>query len=87
MLTKKTLLKLLSTTESAHVERTISTNNMDKFCQAICAFSNDVSGSGKKGYLIIGADNNGKLSGLKVDDQLLLKYPIYVQTGTFFRNP
>lgn len=87
MLTKKTLLKLLSTTESAHVERTISTNNMDKFCQAICAFSNDVSGSGKKGYLIIGADNNGKLSGLKVDDQLLLKISNIRTDGNILPQP
>ena len=46
---------------------------MDKFCQAICAFSNDLPGDGKSGYLIIGAEENGKLSGLRVDDGLLLK--------------
>jgi ATP-dependent DNA helicase RecG len=73
MLTHSQLQHLLSNTESAHVERTTSTDNMDKFCQAICAFSNDVSGSGKNGYLIIGVHDNGKLSGLKVDDKLLLK--------------
>jgi ATP-dependent DNA helicase RecG len=59
MITKPQLIHILSTTESAHVERTTSTDNMDKFCQAICAFSNDVSGSGKNGYLIIGAHDNG----------------------------
>ncbi|MDD2796948.1 MAG: ATP-binding protein, partial [Candidatus Pacebacteria bacterium] len=72
MLTHSQLQHLLSNTESAHVERTTSTDNMDKLCQAICAFSNDVSGSGKNGYLIIGVHDNGKLSGLKVDDKLLL---------------
>jgi ATP-dependent DNA helicase RecG len=46
---------------------------MDKFCQAICAFSNDLSGDGKNGYLMIGTYDNGELSGLKVDDTLLLK--------------
>ncbi|WP_353936339.1 RNA-binding domain-containing protein [Capnocytophaga periodontitidis] len=30
----------------------------------ICAFSNDVSGTVKNGYLIIGAKDNGELSGL-----------------------
>ncbi len=29
---------LLSTTESSHVERTTSTDNMDKFCQVIVPF-------------------------------------------------
>ena len=73
MLTHSQLTHLLSTPESSHIERTISTENMDKFCQAICAFSNDVSGSGKNGYLIIGANDNGTLSGLKVDDKLFLQ--------------
>ena len=43
---------------------------MDKFCQAICAFSNGMPNSGKKGYLIIGATDDGVISGLKVDDRL-----------------
>jgi len=73
MLTKQQLLSLLADTESHQAERTTSTIEMDKFCQAICAFSNDVSGSGKSGYLIIGAHDNGKISGLKVDDRLLLQ--------------
>ena len=54
MITKPQLTHLLSATKNSHVERTISTNDMDKFCQAICAFSNDVSESEKNGYLIIG---------------------------------
>lgn len=66
MITKEKIRNFFTSTENAHVERTISTDNMDKFCQAICAFSNDVSGSGKNGYLIIGIHDNGKLLGLKV---------------------
>ena len=87
MLTEKQLLKLLSDTESAQVERTTSTDNMDKFCQAICAFSNDVSGSGKNGYLIIGANNNGTLSGLKVNDRLLLKISNIRTDGNILPQP
>lgn len=45
---------------------------MDKFCEAICTFSNDISGSGKNGYLIIDTKYNGELSGSQVDDKLLL---------------
>ena len=70
MITKEELLGLLASTETYRIERTISTTNMDKFCEAICAFSNDLPDSRKKGYLILGAHDNGTLSGLKVTDQL-----------------
>ena len=49
MITKKELLQMLSDTESYNIERIETTDNMDKFCQAICAFSNDISGRGKSG--------------------------------------
>ena len=32
---------------------------MDKFCEAICAFANDLPDSRKKGYLLIGANDDG----------------------------
>ena len=87
MLTEKQLLKLLSDTESAQVERTTSTDNLDKFCQAICAFSNDLPGSGKNGYLILGAYDNGKLSGLKVSDKLLLQISNIRTDGNILPQP
>ncbi len=87
MVTHSQLTHLLSTPESSHIERTISTENMDKFCQAICAFSNDVSGSGKNGYLIIGANDNGTLSGLKVDDKLLLQISNIRTDGNILPQP
>lgn len=73
MITRAELQKLLTSTETYRVERTISTGNMDKFSEAICAFSNDMPNSRKNGYLIIGAHNDGSLSGLKVDDALMKK--------------
>lgn len=63
--------QLLHDIENDRVERTISTTNTDKFCEAICAFANDLPNHGKPGYLIIGADDNGKPIDLKVSDQLL----------------
>ena len=87
MINIKELQHILSNTESAHIERTTSTDYMDKFCQAICAFSNDVSGSGKNGYLIIGVHDNGKLSGLKVDDKLLLKISNIRTDGNILPQP
>lgn len=41
---EKAVLELLADLESARVERTISTTDTDKFCQAICAFANDMAG-------------------------------------------
>ena len=87
MITRKNLLQMLSDTESYNIERTESTGNMDKFCQAICAFSNDMSGSGKNGYLIIGAKDNGKLSGLQVDDKLLLQIANIRTDGNILPQP
>lgn len=87
MITKKELLQMLSDTESYNIERTESTGNMDKFCQAICAFSNDMSGSGKNGYLIIGVKDNGELSGLQVDDKLLLQIANIRTDGNILPQP
>lgn len=70
MISRDQALAMIGDIENYHIERTSSTDNMKKFCEAICAFSNDMPGSGKNGYLILGAYDNGKLSGLHVDDKL-----------------
>lgn len=73
MITRKEVIELLKTDETYRIEHTISTNNMDKLQEAICAFANDLPDSKKCGYLLIGANDDGNLSGLKVDDVLLKK--------------
>jgi len=73
MITKEEIRTLLRSTETYRVEKTISTGNMDKFCEAICAFANDLPNSHENGYLLIGANDDGSLCGLKVDDNLLKK--------------
>ena len=73
MVTKDEVLELLRSTETYRIERTISTGDMDKFQEAICAFSNDLPNSREKGYLILGVHDNGVLSGLRVDDALMKK--------------
>ena len=73
MVTKDEVLELLGSTETYRIERTISTGDMDKFQEAICAFSNDLPNSREKGYLILGVHDNGVLSGLRVDDALMKK--------------
>ena len=72
-ITKDEIQELLHSTETYRVERTTSTGDMDKFQEAICAFANDLPNSRKNGYLILGAYDNGELSGLKVTDDLLKK--------------
>ena len=62
---------LLVDLENDRVERTISTTNTDKFGQAICAFANDLPNHAKPGYLFLGVEDDGKLSGIKVTDDLL----------------
>jgi ATP-dependent DNA helicase RecG len=71
MLTDSELLALMTDLESDRVERTRSTSDTDKFSQAICAFSNDMPAHSKAGYLLIGVSDNGALSGLKADDNVL----------------
>lgn len=70
MLDETTILPLLKDTENERTERTVSINATEKFGQAICAFANDIMNTGKPGYLFIGADNDGKPSGLHFTDEL-----------------
>ena len=87
MITKDEVLELLKSTETFRIERIVSTGDMDKFCEAICAFSNDLPDSKKKGYLIIGAKDNGQLSGLKVSDDLLKKIASIRSDGNILPLP
>ena len=87
MITKAEIQELLKSTETYRVERTISTGDMDKFQEAICAFSNDLPNSRKNGYLIIGAYDNGTLSGLKVDDALMKKIAAIRSDGNILPLP
>lgn len=70
-MTKEELYDILAIDESYRIERTVSTSNMDKFQEAICAFANDMPGKRQKGYLLIGVHDDGHACGLKVDDALM----------------
>jgi ATP-dependent DNA helicase RecG len=72
MLNNKELESLMFDIESDRVERTISTTDMNKFSQAVCAFANDMPGHSLPGYLLIGVRDDGKPCGLKVTDELLV---------------
>ena len=61
MLTKDELLELIQDIESSRAERTVSVNDTDKFCEAVCAFANDMPDSKQNGYLLVGAHDDGRL--------------------------
>lgn len=87
MLTEEQLQVLLSDLETDRVERTTSTNNTDKFGQAICAFANDLPNHRQPGYLLVGVHDNGCLSGLAVTDELLKNLGAIRSDGNVLPQP
>ncbi|MBY6206366.1 MULTISPECIES: ATP-binding protein [Halomonas] len=73
MISAQELTALMADLESDRIERTEATNKTDKFCQAVCAFANDLPNHRQPGYLVVGVDSNGKPVGIDVTEQLLEK--------------
>lgn len=71
MISQAELEKLMSDMETDRFEKTVSVAKGDKFGEAICAFSNDLSNHRLPGYIFVGVHDNGSRSGLKVEEQLL----------------
>lgn len=86
-MTQEELREIIASDENYRIERTISTGDMDKFQEAICAFANDLSGSRKKGYLLIGVKDNGQISGLHVTDDLAKKIAAIRSDGNILPLP
>jgi ATP-dependent DNA helicase RecG len=87
MIDEQELRLLLADLESDRVERTISTSDTDKFCEAICAFANDMPASNAPGYLVIGARNDGEIEGIDVTDRLLQQLSSYADSGQIVPLP
>ena len=68
------LTAMLHDLESDCVERkeSFAGDTPNRAREAICAFANDLPNHNKPGVLFIGATDDGKPSGLKITDQLLL---------------
>jgi len=82
VLTSEQLAELASDLENYHVERKRSMSDKSKIEEAICAFANDLPGSGKTGVLLVGVDDDGQPSHLPVTDQLLHSgSPVATTTG------
>ena len=82
MLTTDKLRALIRDRESDRVERTVSKSKTDKFGEAICAFANDFPNHGLPGYLLIGVDDDGRVSGIAVTDQMLRQGYAFISTTT-----
>ena len=67
-MTEGELRDLMARRESEHIERTRAFDKADKMGQAICAFANDLSGSGETGYLLLGVEDDGRISGRRLDE-------------------
>lgn len=70
-LTEEDLKQLAEDVENYRVERKASLASKTKIEEAVCAFANDLPGSGLPGYLLVGVRDDGTPSGLTIDDQLL----------------
>lgn len=70
-MTEQELRELIAANESDRIELTISTNDTDKFSEAVCAFANDLPDHKQPGYLIIGVNSQRNIVGTPVTDELL----------------
>lgn len=70
-MTEDELTELISQDEAGRLELSISTTDMDRFAEAICAFANDLPNHRLPGYLVIGVKDNSTFGGIQVDDVLL----------------
>lgn len=87
MLTEDQLEALIADIESDTAERTESTNNTDKFGQAICAFANDLPNHRRPGYLLVGVKDNGSLAGIAITDDLLKNLAAIRSDGNILPQP
>src|SRR5260221_13372191 len=83
----KDIAALLADLESYRIERTESLTDSEKFCKAICAFANDMPGSGLSGYLFVGVDKKGKPTGARIDELLLESLARHRDNGNILPIP
>jgi ATP-dependent DNA helicase RecG len=86
-MTSQELQDLIASTETDRVEKTRSTQDVDKFREAICSFSNDMAGKGLPGYLLIGVDEKEPTFRLQATDALLQQFASYRSDGQVMPLP
>lgn len=73
--------------ESERVERKLTFGDREKVAQAVCAFANDLPGSGLTGYVLIGVDDAGHPRNTQITDQLLLTLADMRDDGNILPRP
>lgn len=73
--------------ESERVERNASLSHADRVRQAVCAYANDLPGSGRPGYILIGVDDQGNPVGTPITDQLLQNLSHMKDDGLILPRP
>ncbi len=81
------ILRLITDRETDRVERKGSLANVDRVCEAICAFANDLPGHGAPGVVAVGVDDDGRPTGLPIDDQLLRRLADLRDNGQIYPFP
>lgn len=71
MIDAEIIARLARDLESQQVERKQSLSDKSKIEQAICAFANDLPGTGQSGVLLVGVTDAGKPANLPITDELL----------------
>ena len=69
--TDERIARLAAGLESDRVERRRSVDDGKAIRRNICAFANDLPGHGETGILLIGVEDDGRVSDTPVDDELL----------------
>lgn len=88
MLSDDELAALAQDLESEQVERKSTLKNVkDRVCEAICAYANDLAGTGRPGYLLIGVHDNGAPANLPITDALLLELSDLRSSGKILPLP
>lgn len=87
MIKEEELISLLSEQETDRIEKTISTKDANKFGEAICAFSNDMPNNGIPGYLIVGAEDNGDIAGIDINEGLIQRLLDFRTDGRILPPP
>lgn len=86
MITKAEVERLIEDMESDWVERTTSTRD-DKLGPIVCAYSNDFPNHKHSGYILLGVNDDGTLSGQTWDDNKLQEIGNIKSNGKILPQP
>ena len=87
MLTPEEARLLVAKPESERIERKRAFSDAEAVRAAICAFANDMPGSSKPGFVLIGVEDDGQLARLPITDDLLLRLSALRDEGNILPLP